>query len=80
MTEKIKGMYAVAQRIVNAENNFIEVVMELSGCTKAEAEKVLSVYRKLKMVKIDLGIGRINVKHGAYLDFDVIQNAIAYTD
>lgn len=31
MIEKIKGTYEVAQRIVNAENNFIEVVMELSG-------------------------------------------------
>lgn len=80
MIEKIKGTYEVAQRIVNAENNFIEVVMELSGWKKDEAEKVLAVYRKLKMVKLDLGIGRIKVKHGAYLDVDVIQNAIAYTE
>lgn len=80
MNEKIKGTYAVAHRIVNAENNFIETIMELANCKKSEAEKVLAVYRKLKMVKLDIGIGRISVKHGAYLDLEVIHNAINFQE
>jgi hypothetical protein len=66
----------MAARIVSAENNFIEVLMNLGGISKADAEKVLSVYRKLKLVKINAVSGVLSVKHGAYLDREVIQNAL----
>jgi hypothetical protein len=69
---------AIAQRTVNAENNFIENVISISGCTKIEAEKVLSVYRKFKIVKMDAVVGVISVKHGAFLDADAIKNAINF--
>lgn len=71
------GLQAMAQRMVDAENNFIEVLMTLGEISKTEALKVLAVYRKLKLVKLDPVIGSMNVKHGAYLDKEVIANALA---
>lgn len=71
------GLQAMAKRMVDAENNFIEVLMNLGEISKAEALKVLAVYRKLKLVKLDPVIGSMNVKHGAYLDKQVIANALA---
>jgi hypothetical protein len=68
----------VAQRMVNAENGFVDYVMNLHNITKDDAEKVLRVYRKLKVVKMDAVIGRLNVVHGAYLDKGAIQNAINF--
>lgn len=66
----------LAQKMVNAENNFIANVISISGCTKIEAEKVLATYRKFKVVKMDAVNGVLSVKHGAFWDVDVIQNAI----
>lgn len=71
-----EGCKAVAQRICNAETGFVELIQEMAGCTKAEAQKVLQVYCKFRMVKLDALGGVYRVKHGAYLDKDVIQNAI----
>jgi len=78
MNEKIKGTYAIAHRIVNAENNFIETAMEMHGLSKANAEKVLRVYRKLKMVSTNYGVGKITVKHGAFWDKEYIDAAVAF--
>lgn len=75
MNEVIKGARAVAQRIVNAEKNFIECVMA-NGFTKEEAEKVLRTYRKAKVIKVDPVLGRITVKHGVYWEKDVLRNAV----
>ena len=66
----------IAQRIVNAGQEFVENLMQLSGCTKAEAEKVFALYRKERLVKRDAVHGRYSVTHGAFLDADVIRRAI----
>lgn len=66
----------IAQRMVNAENGFIESVMNCGKCSKEDAEKVFNLYRKEKLVKLHAGIGRYTVTHGALLDYDVIQRAI----
>jgi hypothetical protein len=75
--EKKSEFAPIAQRIVNAEAAFIANIQEISGCTQTEAEKVLLVYRKAKVVKNDFVNGAINVKHGAFLDVSTIRNAIA---
>lgn len=75
MNSVTNGLQAVAKRIVNAENNFIEGVME-RGFTLEEAAKVLREYRKLKVVKLDAVNGVYKVKHGAYWDKDVLQKAV----
>ena len=67
----------MAQRIVNAENSFIDDVVEQFGTTVAEAEKVLTVFLKHKLVKIDPVGGQCHLKTGAAWEAKVIANAIA---
>lgn len=71
------GNYATANRIVNAENSFIECLMTAASITHAEAEKVLAIYRKSRAVKLDAVGGTLTVKHGAFWDRDVILRALA---
>ena len=70
------GTKQVAQRIVNGENRFVQLVME-KGFTRDEAEHIMSVYRKARVLKIDAVLGQFQVKHGAFLDSDVLRNALA---
>jgi hypothetical protein len=69
-----------ADRIRQAEDRFLECVMQLGACTRAEAEGVLRVYRKNRVVKFHLGSNTINVKHGAFLDAPVIRRAIEQSE
>lgn len=66
----------IAQRQINAETGFIASIVELAGCTTEQAEKVLRVYRKAKVVKTIVSLGRIEVKHGIFLEKDVLWNTI----
>jgi hypothetical protein len=70
------GTRAMAQRIVNAEERFIAWVQEQIDCTRSEAEKVLDVYRKEKLVKIGAVDGQFRLKHGAFADPEVLLNAV----
>lgn len=65
----------IAQRIINAENNFIETVMGF-GFTREQGRHVLMAYRLLKVVKLEANIGRYTVKHGAFWDIEVLQKAL----
>jgi hypothetical protein len=71
-----KGLRGVAQRLASAEENFIATLMERGSITRPEAERVLALYRKMKLVRRDAVSGVINVKHGGFLDRDVIQRAL----
>lgn len=64
---------------MTSKENFIEALIAISKCSPDQAEKVLSFYLKNKIAKIDPHIGQINVRHGAFLDKDVILRAIAHT-
>jgi hypothetical protein len=75
-----KEMAPVLQRLINAENNFVEIMMDTANCTKEQAQKVLRVYRTLKVIKLDVAMGRYTFKCGAFLEVDVIQNAINYAE
>lgn len=75
---KIPGTEQIAQRIVNAEENFTDVLVALGGISKADAWKALATFRKAKAIKMDAVGGRITVKHGAYLAKDVIVRASQY--
>ena len=65
-------------RIVNAENDLIEILREYGAGDAAEA--VAALYVKEKIVKLDVNIGRYNFVNGAYLDADVIERAVALLD
>jgi hypothetical protein len=74
MQQSFKNM---ATRMVNAENDFVSLLVDCAGITTDEAFKVLAVYRKVKVIKNDYAVNRISVKHGALLDREVILRALA---
>ncbi|MDR8093120.1 hypothetical protein KPB05_37320 [Burkholderia gladioli] len=74
----MEGTKYIAQRMVNAENNFIETVQAITGCTREEGEKALNTMRQLRVIKLDAGIGRYTAKHGAFMEPNALRRAIAY--
>ncbi|WP_247391799.1 hypothetical protein [Ralstonia pseudosolanacearum] len=74
----MEGTKQIAQRLVNAEEDFADTVQEITGCTRDEALKALATMCKLKVVKLDAGIGRYTAKHGAFMEAGALRNAIAY--
>lgn len=70
-----KGTAAVAERMARAEENFIEVLMNAGGITRSEAVRVYDHYRVCGVLKRDVVGGVISVKHGAFLDREVILRA-----
>lgn len=72
-----EGCKAVAQRVVNAQTRFTDLMIEISGCTQEQAVKVLEVYKKAKVVKLNVAQGVYDFKHGAFVEKDVILRAIA---
>ena len=71
------GTKQVAQRIVNAELRDIANVIEIIGCTQAEAEQILTLYRKYRVTKLDAMGGVISLKHGGLWDAEVLRRALA---
>lgn len=69
------GNEHTAQRIVNAENHFIGILKEFGDLTDAQAEVAFQTFRKLKLIKLDAVGGRYSVKHGAFMERDVIRRA-----
>ena len=65
----------VLHRMKVARRNFAESLVELGGVSAEVADKLVDLYLKKRWAKLSIGIGRINVKHGAFLDRDVIQRA-----
>jgi len=61
--------------MINAEENFLAILMEFGGIDYPSAQKALAAFRKAKMVKMDAVGGRITVKHGSYLNREVIRRA-----
>lgn len=73
--EIARGCKNMAQRIVQAEADFVATLMDLGGIDHATAERVLAHYRKIRVVRMDAVMGRVTVKHGAFLDREVIERA-----
>lgn len=72
----MNGTRDVAQRISNAETNFVKNAVEGFGITKPQAEKVLRVFIKTKAVRLDAVVGVYRLTHGGLWHTEVIQNAI----
>jgi len=78
--EKIPGTRAIAQRIENAENKFVEFAMESAGLTREQAVKALESYKKAKAIKIDPIGGQFSFKHGGFAEADVLRRAAGLGD
>ena len=66
----------IAERLESAHANFVANLMDFGKILKEDAEKVLGIYRKMKVIKTDVWAGVISVKHGAFLERDVIANTL----
>jgi len=69
------GNLHTAQRIVNAEKAFLDIV-ESKGFTRDQAAQILSTYKRHRLIKIDPVGSSFHVKHGAFLDADILRNAL----
>jgi hypothetical protein len=74
-TQTARGYKAVAQRMVNAEERFIEFAIESAGLTRTGAVKALQVMRKAKVVKIDAIAGQFTFSHGAFAEASILHKA-----
>lgn len=69
----------IARRMVDAEIEFVNTLMEFGKIGRADAEHVFRFYVREKLVKLDVWMGRYSVKHGMYLDSEVIGRCVGAT-
>lgn len=67
----------ILKRMESAKKTFKETLMYYGKIDEASAEIVMRYYLDKKLAKIDIGIGRVNVKNGALLDKTIIDNVVA---
>lgn len=72
-----KGLKDIGKRMADAEINFIKTLQELGNISEEDAIKVFNYYLKHKLIKRDVAAGKYNVKHGAYLDPEIIKKAVS---
>lgn len=69
------GLRSVAQRMQNADDAFIANVVE-RGFTEEQGTKVLAVYRKARVIKLDAVNGVWSVVMGQFWERAVLERAI----
>jgi hypothetical protein len=69
------GLRNVAQRSVDAENRFIAYAMEHGQLSRDQALIALAAFRKARALKFDAVNGTFHVKHGQFLEPDVLRRA-----
>jgi hypothetical protein len=67
----------IAARIVSAEDRFLSALSEIGDISPEDAVKVFNYYSKHKLLKRSNVVGHVTVKHGAFLEKDVIRNALS---
>lgn len=76
MTYGTKSYEALAGGTDRAHAGFVQALIDIAGISENEAVAVKNLYLKNKLAKSDAIMGRITVKHGAYLDREVILRAV----
>lgn len=69
-----------AKRFVDAQKNpristFVELIMERGGLNRKDAQRAIATLKRVKAIKADVVTGDYRIKHGAFLDRDVLQRA-----
>ena len=59
----------MAIREMNAGNDFITSLVEQFDLSPDQAEKVLTVFIKVKAVKLNRTMGKFDLRHGAFAPF-----------
>ena len=70
-------MAALGQRQQNADRNFIENAKDVHGIERDDAVKILDVYARMGVIKLDSIGGKWNFKHGGFFDKPVMLRALA---
>lgn len=73
---KSSEIVPIAMRMQSGINEFVDVIAD-RGFTPEEAKVIYEVFVESKVLKFDYNIGRVSVKHGAFLDKHVLDNALA---
>lgn len=73
--ETLPGTRSVAQRMVNAEDRFLEFAMQTAGLTQEQATTALAEYRKAKAIKFDPVGGQFAFTHGGFAEAEVLRRA-----
>lgn len=74
------GAQTIEARKINARDRFEQSLQTIAGISPEQATRVADYYVKHKLVKTDANVGQMNPVHGAYLDKDVILNAVKETE
>ena len=74
----IQSFRDMAQRADNAVIQWRDMLAN-DGFTADQADAILRLYLQEKLVKLDWGVGRYNVRHGAFLNADVLNRALEAT-
>jgi hypothetical protein len=61
-----------------ATQSFLDTIAEIVGCNEADASKAFHTLKTAKALKYDAYNGVYSVKHGAFLDREVLIRAINY--
>jgi len=67
----------MARRLESARASAIRAFMDNGAMDEAEAEKVLALYKKHRLVRMDAVMGTFRVVHGGLLDRATLQRALA---
>jgi len=59
--------------------DFIKIIANQGQIMFKDAERVFNLYRKMKILKVNPSHG-YEIKHGAYLESIVINNAVNYVN
>ncbi len=65
------------QRGANGETRFCESLVDQHAFTMSEARTILATLLKLKLAKVDYGVGAVNVRHGGLLDVEPLRRILA---
>jgi hypothetical protein len=74
--DKMSSLKDMAIREMNAGNNFITSLVEQFDLSPDQAEKVLTVFIKVKAVKLNRTMGKFELRHGAFWEKEVIERAL----
>lgn len=66
----------MAFREVAAKEQFARTLQEIAGVDEITAHTLTNWYLRKKLAKLDRGIGRVTVVHGAFLDRKAILHAV----
>jgi hypothetical protein len=73
--DTMKHTQQIAQRQINAFNHLVESLETLGEIDYSQAVSIAYLYLDNKLAKLDAVHGRSHVKHGAFLERDVIRRA-----